>query len=63
MMKGGSRLHRPHLGGDKAVREGPPATLPRFEPLSPENPGFSGDAMLKVHLARLQLGERAQSRL
>lgn len=53
----------PRGGGGKAVREGPPATLPRFEALSPENPGFSGDAKLKVRLARLQRAECVQSRL
>ena len=40
---------------DRAVYEAPPATLPRFEPFSPESHGSSGDAKLKVRLARLQL--------
>ncbi|XP_038157608.1 uncharacterized protein LOC119794223 [Cyprinodon tularosa] len=33
----------------------PPATLPRFDPVSPEFSGSSGNARLKVRLARLQL--------
>lgn len=41
--------------GNMADREAPPATLPRFEPFSPESRGSSMDARLKVRLVRLQL--------
>lgn len=41
--------------GEKFEPEVPPATLPRFEPFSPELHVSSGDARLKVRLARLQL--------
>lgn len=41
--------------GAQVEPEAPPATLPRFEPFSPENRGSSTDAKLKVHLLRLQL--------
>lgn len=40
---------------DIAQGRGAPATLPRFEPFSPESHGSGVDAKLKVRLARLQL--------
>ncbi|XP_075933639.1 uncharacterized protein LOC142933416 [Anarhichas minor] len=41
--------------GEMVEREAPPATLPRFDPFSPEFRGSSENAKLKVRLARLQL--------
>lgn len=35
---------------EKTIREDPPATLPRFDPLSPNSYEVSGDAKLKVRL-------------
>lgn len=51
--EGGQQVAQATPRGDKTVHEGPPATLPHFEPFSPESHGFSGDAKLRVHLARL----------
>ncbi|XP_043962798.1 uncharacterized protein LOC122825436 isoform X2 [Gambusia affinis] len=38
-----------------AEPQAPPATLPRFDPVSPELSGSGGNVRLKVRLARLQL--------
>lgn len=43
--------------------EDPPATLPRFEPFSPEAIGSSIDAKLRVRLLRLQLEAQEKERV
>ncbi|KAI3374116.1 hypothetical protein L3Q82_005935 [Scortum barcoo] len=48
--------------GDVADHEVPPATLPRFEPFSPESRGSSVDVKLKIRLARLQLEAQEKER-
>ena len=49
--------------GKGAEHEAPPATLPRFEPFSPESHGSSVDARLKVRLARLHLEAQEKERV
>ncbi|KAI3358864.1 hypothetical protein L3Q82_015258, partial [Scortum barcoo] len=48
--------------GDVADHEVPPATLPHFEPFSPESRGSSVDVKLKIRLARLQLEAQEKER-
>ncbi|KAI3376796.1 hypothetical protein L3Q82_000077 [Scortum barcoo] len=48
--------------GDVADHEVPPATLPRFEPFSPESHGSSVDVKLKIRLARLQVEAQEKER-
>ena len=49
--------------GKAAEHEAPPATLPRFDPFSPESHGSSVDARLKVCLARLHLEAQEKERV
>ena len=48
--------------GEALVHEAAPATLPRFEPFSPQLSGSSGDVKLKVRLARLQIEAQERQR-
>lgn len=47
------------VGAERAA----PATLPRFDPLSPGPPGSSSDARVRVRLARLQLEAEEKERV
>lgn len=50
------------LGG-RLEGEGPPATLPRFDPFSPGSSRPSSEARLKVRLARLQFEAQEKERM
>lgn len=53
--EGGQQVAQVSSRFGKAICEAPPAMFPRFELFSPDGPGVSGDAKLKLHLAHLQL--------